>query len=154
CPMPVCEVLHTSQGEMTHLQPCASWPTVVSGCRPRSALTRPYSVCSELGASAEQQIRPRGDACRCAIVYRAVEAGTRESLWGRQSEIPKRTERLPKNTSKKRSILGCTETFRCLLERTWCADRGVLNMHVAIFATAVAIVVGFAAPTCADDRPS
>src|SRR5262249_5792879 len=32
--MPVCEVLHTSQGEMTHLQPCASsWPTEVSGCR-------------------------------------------------------------------------------------------------------------------------
>src|SRR5262249_2261233 len=44
--------------------------------------------------------------------------------------------------------------IRCLLERTWCADRGVLNMHVVIFATAVAIVVGFAAPTCADDRPS
>jgi len=30
---------------------------------------------------------------------------------------------------------------------------GVPNMHVAIFVTAVAIVVGFAVPTCADDRP-
>src|SRR5215467_14570533 len=30
----------------------------------------------------------------------------------------------------------------------------VPNMHVAIFVTAVAIVVGFAVPTCADDRPS
>ena len=27
-------------------------------------------------------------------------------------------------------------------------------MHVAIFVTAAAIVVGFAVPTCADDRPS
>ena len=41
-----------------------------------------------------------------------------------------------------------------LLERTRCADWGVLNMHVAIFATVVAIVVGFAVPTCASDRPS
>src|SRR5262249_23443841 len=38
--------------------------------------------------------------------------------------------------------------------RTRCADGGVLNMHVAIFVTVVAIVVGFAAPTCANDRPS
>jgi hypothetical protein len=33
-----------------------------------------------------------------------------------------------------------------------CADEGVLNMHIAAFVT-VAIVVGFAAPTCANDRP-
>src|SRR5215472_6578397 len=30
----------------------------------------------------------------------------------------------------------------------------VPKMHVAIFVTAAAIVVGFAVPTCADDRPS
>jgi predicted transglutaminase-like cysteine proteinase len=30
----------------------------------------------------------------------------------------------------------------------------VLNLHLAIFVTAVAIMVGFAAPTCANDRPS
>jgi len=29
-----------------------------------------------------------------------------------------------------------------------------MNMHVAIFVTVVAIMVGFAAPTCANDRPS
>ena len=29
-----------------------------------------------------------------------------------------------------------------------------MNMHVAIFVTVVAIVVGFAAPTCANDRSS
>ncbi len=39
-------------------------------------------------------------------------------------------------------------------ERTRSADGGVLNMHVAIFVTVAAIVVGFAAPTCANDRPS
>src|SRR5262249_17722230 len=38
--------------------------------------------------------------------------------------------------------------------RTRCADGGVLNMHVAIFVTVVAIVVSFAPPTCASDRPS
>src|SRR5262245_9393807 len=38
--------------------------------------------------------------------------------------------------------------------RAWFANEGVLNMHVAIFITVVAIVVGFAAPTCANDRPS
>jgi predicted transglutaminase-like cysteine proteinase len=38
--------------------------------------------------------------------------------------------------------------------RAWCADEGVLNMHVAIFVTVVAIVVGFAAPISANDRPS
>ena len=31
---------------------------------------------------------------------------------------------------------------------------GVLNMHIAAFVTVVAIVVGFAGPTSADDRPS
>src|SRR3984893_16813530 len=31
---------------------------------------------------------------------------------------------------------------------------GVLNMHIAAFVTVVAIVVGFAVPTSADDRPS
>ena len=39
-------------------------------------------------------------------------------------------------------------------ERTRYADGRVLNMHVAIFVTVVAIVVGFAAPICANDRPS
>ena len=34
-----------------------------------------------------------------------------------------------------------------------CADEGVLTMRIAAFVT-VAIVVGFAAPTCANDRPS
>jgi predicted transglutaminase-like cysteine proteinase len=34
------------------------------------------------------------------------------------------------------------------------SQRGVLNLHLAIFVTAVAIMVGFAAPTCANDRPS
>ena len=47
-----------------------------------------------------------------------------------------------------------SEQLAGLSERTRCADRGVLNMHVAIFVTAVAIVVGFAVPTCANDRPS
>ena len=36
-----------------------------------------------------------------------------------------------------------SEQLADLSERTRCADRGVLNMHVAIFVTAVAIVVGF-----------
>jgi hypothetical protein len=31
---------------------------------------------------------------------------------------------------------------------------GVLNMHIAAFVTVVAIVVSFAVPTSADDRPS
>jgi predicted transglutaminase-like cysteine proteinase len=31
---------------------------------------------------------------------------------------------------------------------------GVLNMHIAAFVTVIAIVVGFAVPTSADDRPS
>jgi predicted transglutaminase-like cysteine proteinase len=35
-----------------------------------------------------------------------------------------------------------------------CADDGVLNMHISAFVTVIAIVVGFAAPTCANDRPS
>ena len=47
-----------------------------------------------------------------------------------------------------------SEQLADLSERTRCADGGVLNMHVAIFVTVVAIVVGFAAPTCASDRPS
>jgi hypothetical protein len=38
--------------------------------------------------------------------------------------------------------------------RARCADEGVLNMRVAIFVTVVAILVGFAAPTRANDRPS
>ena len=47
-----------------------------------------------------------------------------------------------------------SEQLADLSERTRCADGRVLNMHVAIFVTVVAIVVGFAAPTCANDRPS
>ena len=47
-----------------------------------------------------------------------------------------------------------SEQFAGLLERTRCADGGALNMHVAIFVTVVAIMVGFAVPTCANDRPS
>jgi len=31
---------------------------------------------------------------------------------------------------------------------------GVLNMHIAAFVTVITIVVGFAVPTSADDRPS
>jgi predicted transglutaminase-like cysteine proteinase len=41
-----------------------------------------------------------------------------------------------------------------VLERIRGARGGVLHVHVAIFVTVVAIVVGFAAPTCANDRPS
>ena len=47
-----------------------------------------------------------------------------------------------------------SEQLADLSERTRCAEGGVLNMHMAIFVTVVAIVVGFAAPTCANDRPS
>ena len=47
-----------------------------------------------------------------------------------------------------------SEQLADLSERTRCADGRVLNMHVAIFVTVVAIVVGFAAPICANDRPS
>ena len=47
-----------------------------------------------------------------------------------------------------------SEQLADLSERTRCADGGVLNMHVVIFVTVIAIVVGFAVPTCADDRPS
>ena len=70
----------------------------------------------ELGASHEQQICTRAHTCKCALMYKAFEAG--------------------------------------ISERTRCADGGVLTMHVAIFVTVVSIVVGFAAPTCANDRPS
>jgi predicted transglutaminase-like cysteine proteinase len=38
--------------------------------------------------------------------------------------------------------------------RARCGDEGVLIMHVAKFVAVVAIVVGFAAPTSANDRPS
>ena len=47
-----------------------------------------------------------------------------------------------------------SEQLADLSERTRCADGGVLNMHVVIFVTVIAIVVGFAVPTYADDRPS
>jgi predicted transglutaminase-like cysteine proteinase len=47
-----------------------------------------------------------------------------------------------------------SEQLADVLERTRGADGGVPNMHVAIFVTVVAIVVGFAAPACANDRPS
>ena len=47
-----------------------------------------------------------------------------------------------------------SEQLAGLSERTRCADRGVVNMHVAIFVTVVAIVVGLAASTSANDRPS
>src|SRR5262245_25597693 len=47
-----------------------------------------------------------------------------------------------------------SEQLADVSERTRCADGRVLNMHVAIFVTVVAIVVGVAAPTCANDRPS
>ena len=50
--------------------------------------------------------------------------------------------------------LSSLNNLPACLQRTRCADWGVLNMHVAIFVTVVAIVVGFAAPTCANDRPS
>jgi len=55
--------------------------------------------------------------------------------------------------------IGCLETegllgFRPVGADLACADEGVLNMHTAAFVTLVAIVVGFAAPTRADDRPS
>src|SRR5438128_12108452 len=35
-----------------------------------------------------------------------------------------------------------------------CADDGALNMHMSALVTVSAIVVCFAAPTCAHDRPS
>ena len=47
-----------------------------------------------------------------------------------------------------------SEQLADLSERTRCADGGVLNMHIAAFVTVVAIVVGFAPPTRANDRPS
>jgi hypothetical protein len=47
-----------------------------------------------------------------------------------------------------------SEQFAGLLERTRCADGGVLNIHVAMFVTVVAIMIGFAVPTYANDRPS
>ena len=47
-----------------------------------------------------------------------------------------------------------SEQLADLSVRARCADEGVLNMHVAIFVTVVAIVVGFSAPTRANDRPS
>jgi predicted transglutaminase-like cysteine proteinase len=40
-----------------------------------------------------------------------------------------------------------------MVRNSW-GRSGVLKMHVAIFVTVVAIVVGFAAPTSANDRPS
>ena len=43
--------------------------------------------------------------------------------------------------------------FRPVGAGSACADEGVLNMHIAAFVTVVAIVVGFAAPTRANDRP-
>src|SRR5262245_18322713 len=50
--------------------------------------------------------------------------------------------------------LSSLNNFPLLSVRAWFANEGVLNMHVAIFITVVAIVVGFAAPTCANHRPS
>ena len=41
-----------------------------------------------------------------------------------------------------------------VLERIRGAGGGVLHVHVAMFVTVVAIAVGFAAPACANDRPS
>jgi len=41
-----------------------------------------------------------------------------------------------------------------VLERIQGTGGGVLHVHVAIFVTIVAIVVGFAAPASANDRPS
>src|SRR5215470_3065371 len=45
-------------------------------------------------------------------------------------------------------------TLRCVGAGSAYADESVLNMHIAAFVTIVAIVVGLAAPTWADDRPS
>jgi predicted transglutaminase-like cysteine proteinase len=47
-----------------------------------------------------------------------------------------------------------SEQLADLSVRARCADEGVVKMHVAIFVTVVAIVVGFAAPTSANDRPN
>jgi predicted transglutaminase-like cysteine proteinase len=47
-----------------------------------------------------------------------------------------------------------SEPLSVLPLRARCADEGVLSMQVAIFVMVAAIVVGFAAPTSADDRPS
>ena len=47
-----------------------------------------------------------------------------------------------------------SEQLADLSVRARCAVEGVLIMHVAKFVAVVAIVVGFAAPTCANDRPS
>jgi hypothetical protein len=46
-----------------------------------------------------------------------------------------------------------SEQLADLSVRARCADEGVLRMHVTISVTVVAIVVGFAAPTSANDRP-
>jgi predicted transglutaminase-like cysteine proteinase len=47
-----------------------------------------------------------------------------------------------------------SEQFADLSVWARCADEGVVKLHLAIFVTVVAIVVGFAAPTSANDRPS
>ena len=47
-----------------------------------------------------------------------------------------------------------SEQLADLSVRAGCGDEGVLIMHVAKFVAVVAIVVGFAAPTSANDRPS
>jgi hypothetical protein len=47
-----------------------------------------------------------------------------------------------------------SEQLADLSVRARCGDEGVLIMHVAKFVAVVAIVVGFAAPTSANDRPS
>ena len=45
-------------------------------------------------------------------------------------------------------------SLRCVAAGSAYADESVLNMHIAAFVTVVAIVVGLAAPTWANDRPS
>src|SRR5262244_139753 len=58
--MPVCEVLHTSQGEMTHLQPCASsWPTEVSGCRRPLELDRTLCLRNWVRATNGKSVQER-----------------------------------------------------------------------------------------------
>ncbi len=47
-----------------------------------------------------------------------------------------------------------SEQLADLSVRAGCGDEGVLIMHVAKFVAVVAIVVGFASPTSANDRPS
>ncbi len=47
-----------------------------------------------------------------------------------------------------------SEQLADLWVRAQCAAEGVLNMHVAMLLIVVAIVIGFAAPTSANDRPS